>query len=158
MITSCNEYRDYAYLKKLGSSYKLIKCNSVKRKGLESVDIVSEYDSYLSRTGTKLNLYNFERKLVNFSSENTINGKFNDIPNDDKLSNNITRARNKIFEYVLCNDFNFFVTLTLNPQKYDRNNLSLFNHDLNIFIRDYNKRKNANIKFLFIPETHVDGS
>ena len=32
-----------------------------------------------------------------------------DISNDEKLANNITRARNKILEYVLCNDFNFFV-------------------------------------------------
>lgn len=57
------------------------------------------------------------------------------------------------FVTILC----FFVTLTLNPEKYDRENLPKFIKDLSIFIRDYNKRKNASIKYLFIPEQHEDG-
>lgn len=58
---------------------------------------------------------------------------------------------------MLCNDFVFFVTLTLDPKKYDRNNLQKFISDLSLFIRHYNSRKNANIKYLFIPEQHLDG-
>lgn len=151
-------YRDYAYLKKLGNSYKLIKCNEVRRKGYEQVEVFKESDSYARRKGRKLEVFDCSKRIANFSCDNPCNGKLKDIPEDVKLANNICRARNKILEYVLCNDFVFFVTLTLNPKNYDRNNLKQFNHDLSIFIRDYNKRKNADIKYLFIPEQHEDGT
>lgn len=157
MLSSDITYRDYAYLKKLGNSYKLIKCNEVRRKGFESVNISTEYDTFCRRNGYKLEVYDFQKNVADFSCENETTGKLKDTSNDEKLSNNICRARNKILEYVLCNDFVFFVTLTLDPEKYDREDLKKFSHDFSIFIRDYNKRKNADIKYLFIPERHEDG-
>lgn len=158
MLTTDNKYRDYAYLKKLGNSYKLIKCNEVRRKGLEKVSLSTEHFSVVRKEGYKFKVYSNDVTLANFSCENECVGKVKETDEDTKLANNIYRARNKILEYVLCNDFTFFVTLTLNPNKYDRTNLKQFNKDFNIFVRDYNKRQNANIKFLLIPETHTDGA
>ena len=43
--------------------------------------------------------------------------------NDSKLSNNISRARTKVFEYAVCNDFEYFITLTVNDKKLDRYDL-----------------------------------
>lgn len=157
MLTTDISCRDYAYLKKLGNSYKLIKCNEVRRKGFESVEISTEFDSLYRRKGYKFEVFEFQKEIANFACENSCNGKVRESANDEKLANNISRARNKILEYVLCNEFVFFVTLTLDPGKYDRQNLGQFNHDLSIFIRDYNKRKDADIKYLFIPERHKDG-
>ena len=135
----CTEvnHHNYAYLKKLGTSYKLILCNSVRKKGYENVDLVDGH--------------------ANFSCENSVTEKVQETDSEYKLANNICRARNKVFEYVLCNDFVFFVTLTLNKEKYDRTDLKKFNKDWGIFIRDYNKRKNADIKYVLIPEQHKDG-
>lgn len=157
MLTTEISYYDYAYLKKLGNSYKLIKCNEVRRKGFESIELKTEHDYAYRREGRHLKVYEFSESKADFSSESTVIGKVKDTTSDEKLANNICRARNKIFEYVLCNDFVFFVTLTLDSKKYDRQNLKQFNHDLSIFIRDYNKRKGADIKYLFIPEQHTDG-
>ncbi len=151
-------YRDYAYLKKLGNSYKLIKCNEVRKKGLETVDIHTEHDYMCKRKGRNFEIYDYQTTTASFSTENECIGKIKDTPNDEKLANNICRARNKILEYVLCNDFVFFVTLTLNPEKYDRHNLPLFIKDLGNFIQNYNRRKNADVKYLFIPEEHQNGS
>ena len=65
MLVSDACYHDYAYLKKLGNSYKLIKCNSVKRKGLEVVNISTECDSIATRNGYKLKVYNFKKDVAN---------------------------------------------------------------------------------------------
>lgn len=157
MFSEDISYRDYAYLKKLGNSYKLILCNEIRRKGFEQINVSTQEDYLYSRKGSKYVRYEMVKKIADFSSPNPPNEKVRDTPEDVKLHNNISRARNKILEYVLCNDFVFFVTLTLNPDKYDRHNLKQFNYDLSVFIRDYNKRKNADIKYLFIPEQHEDG-
>lgn len=158
MLITDSYYRDYAYLKKLGNSYKLIFCNEVKRKNLETVEATTEHDYFCSRNGYKLKVIDMAETKVDFSCKNDCNGKVKDTSNEEKLANNICRARNKILEYVLCNDFVFFVTLTLSPAKYDRHNLPKFIKDLGNFIQNYNRRKNADIKYLLIPEEHQDGT
>lgn len=150
-------YRDYAYLKKLGNSYKLVKCNEVRKKGYEKLDIHTEYDYMYTRKGRHLHVVEMSEIKADYACANDCNGRIKESSNDEKLANNISRARNKILEYVLCNDFVFFVTLTLNPEMYDRNNLTQFIKDLGYFIQNYNRRKNANIKYLLIPEQHEDG-
>ena len=75
-----------------------------------------------------------------------------------RYSNNLCRARNKIFEYCICNDFEFFVTLTINQNKYDRFNLKSYYKDFSQFIRDYRKKYNLDIQYLFVPEQHKNGA
>ena len=161
MVTNDIELRDYAYLKKLGNSYKLILCNFVRKKGYEIIDCTSDVvvNRVCRRKGYHLEvLTNIEKvERLDFSSSGRGNEIVKESSVDEKLKNNICRARNKILEYILCNDFVFFVTLTLDPVKYDRNNLKLFIKHLGYFIQDYNRRKNAEIKYLFIPEQHEDG-
>ena len=161
MFTNDIELCDYAYLKRLGNSYKLIKCNSVRKKGYETLDSKTDLiiDRVCRRNGYHLNIYTNIEKIthIDYSSAGRGYDKVKEYSEDVKLKNNICRARNKILEYVLCNDFVFFVTFTLDPKKYDRNNLKLFIKHLGYFIQDYNRRKNANIKYLLIPEQHEDG-
>ena len=78
--------------------------------------------------------------------------------NDEKLDNHISRAKNKIFEYAACNEFDYFITLTLNEKKYDRYDLSKYIKDLGQMIRDYRKKTGANIQYLLIPEPHKNGA
>lgn len=161
MIVNDIELRDYAYLKKLGSSYKLILCNSVRKKGYETVECRTDIDitHVVRRKGLRFEvLTNIDKEThLDFSSPGRGNEKVKDSLENVKLKNNICRARNKILEYVLCNDFVFFVTLTLDPIKYDRANLKNFIKDLGKFINNYNYFKGTEIKYLFIPEQHKDG-
>ena len=76
--------------------------------------------------------------------------------NDEKLENNISRTKSRIIELGKCNDWDLFVTLTLNPNKYDRKNLGKFISDLSQLIRD-ERKKGYDIKYLLIPERHKDG-
>lgn len=87
----------------------------------------------------------------------TARGKRGEV-NEEKLLNNLRRARNTIKELALCNDWDYFCTLTLDKSKMDRYNLSEFNKRLGQFIRDERKRTGCNIKYLLIPEQHKDGA
>lgn len=80
-------------------------------------------------------------------------------PADDaKLSNNICRARSKIFEYAYCNDWDYFVTLTIDPNKYDRYDLKVFQKDLGRFLNNYSTHHGSKIRYVLIPEMHKDGA
>lgn len=78
--------------------------------------------------------------------------------NDKKDDCNIRRAKNRIKEVVLCNDWDYFMTLTLDKRKYDRYNLPKYIKDLSQFIRDLRKKLNRDIKYLLVPEMHKDGA
>lgn len=87
----------------------------------------------------------------------------NKSPPDEKeeipqrLANNLSRARSTIFELAICNPWEWFITLTLDPKKYDRTDLKKFSKDLSRFIRNYRARHGVNVKYLLIPEQHKDG-
>lgn len=78
--------------------------------------------------------------------------------NPNKLENHLSRAKSMVFEYAMCNRFDYFVTFTLSPEKYDRYNLKKFIKDLGQFIRNYRRDYNVNIQYLLIPEQHKDGA
>lgn len=77
--------------------------------------------------------------------------------NEDKLAENISRAKSKIFELAFCNDWDWFFTATLDKNKYDRTDLKKWHKDLTKWISNYNRLHNTEIKFLLIPELHSDG-
>ena len=114
-----------------------------------NVAILREYKPYLH----KLTLCRAIRKK-GFETEIVPKGSVN----DDKLDNNISRARAKIFEYASCNEWQWFSTFTLDSKKYNRNDLEKFRKDFSLFIRRYNKKSGLQVKYLVIPETHKDGA
>ena len=52
--------------------------------------------------------------------------------NDTKLEESISRAKRVIYEIARCNEWDFFITLTVNSKKYDRTDLDKFHKDLTI--------------------------
>lgn len=74
-----------------------------------------------------------------------------------KLVNNLSRARSRIYELASCNKWDWFITATLSPDKYNRSNLKKFRKDFTQFIRDQRKKYNVTLKYLLIPELHADG-
>lgn len=77
--------------------------------------------------------------------------------NDEKLLNNISRAKSKVKELSICNDWNWFFTGTLDSKKYNREDLEKYHKDLTRWIRNYNSLNDIKIKFIFVPELHKDG-
>ena len=85
----------------------------------------------------------------NYSAKNSVN--------ENKLDCNLRRAKNTIKELVMCNEWEYFATLTLDKTKYDRYDLKKYIKDLSQYIRDLRKKGN-DIKYLLIPERHKDGA
>jgi hypothetical protein len=78
--------------------------------------------------------------------------------NTQKLDNNISRAKSRVFEYALCNEFEYFVTLTINKNKYDRNDLKTYYNDFRVFLKNYSRNHKTKVEYVFIPEKHKDGA
>lgn len=76
---------------------------------------------------------------------------------DHKLDSSLSRSRRVLLELALCNPWEYFCTFTQDGEKRSRDNLLEFHEDLTQFIRDQRK-KGFPIKFVFVPETHEDGS
>lgn len=91
-------------------------------------------------------------KEKNYAPKNTVN--------DDKLDCNLSRARSTIRELILCNSWDYFCTLTLCKEKYNRYDLNTFQHELSAFLHNYNRRctENEKVRYLLIPEMHKDGA
>lgn len=90
-------------------------------------------------------------------NKNKIPGSTENI-NTGKLENNISRTRSKIWEYAECNDFTYFITLTLDKKKKNRHDLDEYIKTLSQYIRNNRRLTGSNIQYLLIPEKHKDGA
>lgn len=65
------------------------------------------------------------------------------------------RARRKIFDYIICNNFDCFITLTLDKSLIDRNDYGAVIKKLKDFLSNRVKRKG--LIYLGVPEFHTNG-
>lgn len=69
----------------------------------------------------------------------------------------IMRARSTIYEYAACNQFDYFITLTLDPERVEhRCNLDKLYKQVGQWFRDY-KKKNKEFQYVILPEQHKKG-
>lgn len=84
-------------------------------------------------------------------------GKGNKAVTKERLSQSISRARSKIFELAMCNEFTHFCTFTQSGEMRDRFDLNGFRKDFAQFVRNINRSRRDNpIKYLLIPEQHLN--
>lgn len=74
----------------------------------------------------------------------------------DSLKRAASRARKKLFDLVMCNDFDLFVTLTLDPREVDRYDYSAVVKRLNAWLD--NKVRRQGLRYVLVPELHKDGA
>lgn len=77
--------------------------------------------------------------------------------NENKLDENIARAKDRIFDLAFCNPWQYFFTGTLDASKYNRQDLERFHKDLSKWIGNLKTKRGFDIRFLLIPELHSDG-
>lgn len=96
-------------------------------------------------------------ELADGSKEFTRKGE---AGNEEKLPENIRRAKSKVFELALCNGFTHFCTLTFSQEKVkDRYDLESCMKSFSKWLNNYNYRKaDASVQYLLIPEPHQDGA
>jgi len=59
---------------------------------------------------------------------------------DEKLDQSISRTKAIIYEYAWCNPWDYFVTFTLDKEKYNRYDLEKYRKDLSRWIRNYSRK------------------
>lgn len=72
--------------------------------------------------------------------ENVLDGESKCFtPNSEKLKNNISRARSRVLEIAPCNEWEYFLTPTLDGNKQNRTGLAgWYIRDLDNWIENYN--------------------
>lgn len=113
---------------------------------------------------SRVYLYNYNNRFFRICSIKSCREKgFEDI-----CSNNITdkkeverislsRTRRNIRELALCNDFEYFCTITVNSAQCDRYSLDEVQDNLRKCLRNIRNNSN-NFKYLIITEKHLDGA
>lgn len=94
---------------------------------------------------------------VIMSDVGQVSGDSDNAVNDEKLANNISRSRSRVLELALCNPWEWFVTLTLDGRKQQRDDLDGFVKDLGNWVGNFNRKYGCKMKYLLVPELHDDG-
>lgn len=81
-------------------------------------------------------------------------------PEGERFKNSISRAKARIFELAICNEFSHFCTFTQDKKMRDRFDLTEFRKDFAQMVRNINRDRdeNSKIKYLLIPEQHKNGA
>lgn len=74
-----------------------------------------------------------------------------------KFDSALSRAKNIVRELALCNEWEYFVTLTFDKAKWDRYDLQARVKELMQWLQNLNK-ENKRIRYLLVPEFHEDGA
>lgn len=75
---------------------------------------------------------------------------------EDNLARSIRRTKTLLSDYVMCNEFEHFVTFTFDSKKTkDRYNPDLLKIQMSDWLRNQRKR-NGKFKYLIVPEFHKD--
>lgn len=75
--------------------------------------------------------------------------------NEEKLSQSRIRAKRTVCELAMANDFEWFVTITINKELHNRYNIANIMGKLSQFMRDTRKKAGyENLQYLLVPERH----
>lgn len=74
----------------------------------------------------------------------------------DYIQKSIERTHRILKEYILCNDFTHFFTLTISPDSMDRYNDDLVQSKVKTWLN--NIRRHSSLGYIVVPERHKDGA
>ena len=93
------------------------------------------------------------------NTDNVFTPSLSDIISDTKRSikSSRNRAKNMIYDYARSNDFDYFVTLTFNPDVVNSFDYSECGKRLSDWLANVRRRYAPDLKYLFVPELHKSG-
>ena len=74
---------------------------------------------------------------------------------DSNICESISRTKRKIKEYARNNDFDYFVTLTFDPKKFNSFSIDTVLKCTRLFLQKL-RRSTPDLKYLLVPEYHAD--
>ena len=107
------------------------------------------------------NRYDYEKPAKKESQDkaDVFIPSLNDVMSDAKRSikSSRNRAKNMIYDYARSNDFDYFVTLTFNPDVVDSFDYTECGKHLSDWLANVRRRYAPDLKYLFVPELHKSG-
>ena len=98
-------------------------------------------------------------KVVVVPDNGGYTGKRGQSLNRDKsIRESMQRAKEKIYGYIMANDWAYWATQTFNPNVIDRFDLDEIISKYNKRLRNLKSRNYAELKWLIVPEQHEDGA
>ena len=80
--------------------------------------------------------------------------KFTEPDNEGRFRNNMKRAVNQVYDLARANHFDWFITLTLDPQAVDRTDYDECAKLIVLFTKKLRRNGNG---YIIVPELHSDG-
>lgn len=102
-------------------------------------------------------LYRIVKFKRSSSGVRLVDRDLDDLP-VDKFEQSYCRARSMVLQYALCNQWDYFITITVNEENFDRYDLEPISKSLKQWFLDQNKKQGRKIDFLLVPEHHQDGA
>lgn len=96
-----------------------------------------------------------------FTGEKTL--VINDFDYFDKerersILNSLKRAKGNIFDLSRANNWDWFVTLTLNPEKINRYDYSVCSKKVSVWLKNMQIECDSTFRYIVVPERHEDGA
>lgn len=82
--------------------------------------------------------------------------KMKETSEEHSIYSSVSRSRKAIYDIGRCNVWDWFLTLTLNPEVVDRYDYHACNRKLSVWLNNM-KKKCPDMKYLIIPEQHEKG-
>ena len=103
--------------------------------------------------------YKIYEKPVIIPENNGYTGKRGQAKNQEKsIRQAIKRTKDKIYGYIMANEWEYWATQTFSPKAIDRFNLDEIVRRYNQRLWNLRRRKYPNLKWLIVPEQHKDGA
>lgn len=77
---------------------------------------------------------------------------------DKSIKESVHRAKEKIYGYIMANNWQYWATQTFNGEVIDRYNLDEIIRRYNQKLKDLKRRKFNDLQWLIVPELHKDGA
>ena len=119
---------------------------------------ITYYDTRVYRMGEMCKIVYMKTGINDLTFWDKEDKKIAVLEDDEKRRNNIIRAKNRVLELLLCNEWDWFCTFTLDKQKYDRYNLDGFRKDFTQWIRNQRRLTGRRIEYVLVAEQHRDGA
>lgn len=153
-----------SYLKDYGSYYRVTVCKGIFETSSQwsddDISYMAEQMSCNKRMAVKLlDLLHYDYEGFKKYVEAMYNGDVDEFTQKmGRWVNNLVRARSTIEQLGACNPWQYFVTFTIDPEKFDRYDFSLFYKSFAKFVMNYRQRKGVRFQYVFVPEQHQDGA
>jgi len=151
-----------SFLKDYGDYYQISVCKMINNGEKETLsdEILSYIAEGLSKSEAKsLAFYLRTGTFLDWGlRDSPINERALETEHMGRYVNNIIRAKSTLKQLGACNEWDYFVTFTIDGAKYDRYDFQSFYKAFSKFKNNYVRDYGCKFKYVFVPEQHEDGA